>query len=188
MSLDALFDFVVARLADSSPSTSIVFGEREIAKQINQGTGRANRVVFAPGDEGGALGSYEPPARPGMRSAVGATNQRARSLWDWRLAARVYVWAYDGTAAEDERAQWRAMVELHDLVVEAIHAFAPGHYAIRAPRATGKTIERRFGRETMFILEYAQPVVAAPRATTGEVTGSGSVVFVGPTGTEEPVC
>lgn len=188
MSFPALFQAVVANVAALGSNATVVRGEREIAKQMNQGPGRANRVVFALGDESGARGDYEPPAKPGMRTAVGATNQRARSLWDWHLSARVYVWAYDGTAPEDEGAQEDAMFELHDVIVEAIHKFASGHYKIRAPKKVGKVVERRFGCETMFILEYAQPVMTGSLPTTGAVTATGSTVHVGPTGVETPAC
>jgi len=190
VSFSNLFDEVKTRLTAATVDATVVFGKREVTKQINQGPGRANRVVFVPGDEAGALGAYEPVREPGpnLRSRVIAGGRRTpRSLWDWHVAGRVYVWAFDGTAPEDERKQWDAMVELHDYVVEAIHGAASGNYKIRAPKDPAKTVERRFGCETMFVVELRQPVLAtAGTRTAGAVVGSGETVL-GESGTE-PGC
>ena len=180
MSLAALYAAVVAELATTSPGTSVVFGKRQVAQTVNQGTGRANRVVFVPGD-GASLGTYTAPQKQQGRAG--------RSLWDWRVAATVHVWAHDPAAAENELTQWNAMVELHDLVVTAIHNFAAGMYEIRAPRDASAVVERPFGCATAFVVALAQPVVATTRErTAGAVTGSGSTLFVGPDGSETPVC
>lgn len=184
MSLASLHDHLVSKLAAASPGTVVAFGEKEIAKQINQGTGRGNRVVIAPGDEGGALGGYEAPAAPGYNVDVRDVGRRLnRSLWDWTLAARVYVWGFDRTAPDDEKLQWIAMTELHDCVIEAIHSYASGGYKIRAPRNTSKTVERGFGRETMFVLELRQPVLTSARPRTGAFTATGPT-YLGDTGTD----
>src|SRR5690606_1560659 len=91
VSLAALYQDVRGYLAarEATAQTVVAFGDREVAKQINQGTGRANRVVVAPGDDGGNLGGYGPPAKIG---------RNPRHLWEWQLTARVYVWAYDPAA------------------------------------------------------------------------------------------
>jgi len=182
VSFSELFDKVKAAL----PTASVVFGEREIGKQINQGPGRANRVVFVPGEDSGALGTFDPPAVPGRNLQVrGAPGRRqSRALWAWKVAGRVYVWAYDATDPNDERKQWDALVALHEQVVEAIHAYQSGHYALRAPRLTTKTHERKFGCEIMFVVDLSQPVLSADRQRTGVLENDGGSVL-GQSGTEQ---
>jgi hypothetical protein len=176
MSLTALYRHVKARLAASGITAEVRFGVREPTKQINQGPGRANRVVFSPGDESGALGAYDAPVKPG---------RNPRSLWDWVLVARVYVWAYDPSDAHDESVQWDAVTELHDCVVEAIHSYTAGFYKLSAPRRLG-LIEKRFGEEVMFWLEYRQPVLATPRTRREPpIANHGQTLLVTPTGEEQ---
>ena len=174
MSLPQLFDAVKARLEAAGVTAEVVFGERQPPQQLNQGTGRANRVVFAPGDDAGNLGTYDAPVKPG---------RAARSLWDWMLLARVYVWAYDPSAPEDEIVQWKAVVELHDLVIEAIHAFCSAFYAPTSPKNVAKPNERRFGKEMVFLLVYRQPVLATPRERSA-VAGTGQLIVATPSGDE----
>ena len=178
MSLVQLYQHTKTRLATLGVDAEVVFGEREVAKQINQGPGRANRVVFAPGDENGGLGSYDGPVKPG---------RNPRSLWDWMLLFRVYLWAYDASKPEDELVQWAAVVELHDYVMEAIHPFVAAFYKPSAAKNLAKPMERRFGKEILLLVELRQPVLATPKTRTGPVTGQGQVLLVTPTG-EEPGC
>lgn len=183
MSFSELYDTVKAAL----PTVSVAFGEREIGKQTNQGPGRANRVVFAPGDESGSLGPLEGARSPGpnlrMRGVVG--RRLARVLWNWQLAGRMYVWAYDGSAPNDERKQWDAFVALYERVVEACHRYESGGYSLGPPKDTRKTVERRFGFEAVTLVTIGQPVLSTdtqrrdpPIANTG-----GSVL--GATGSEQ---
>lgn len=180
MSLAALYEAVVTELATTSPGTAVLWGKKQLAQTVNQGTGRANRVVFVPG-EGDALGGYAPPQK--------MTGRAGRSLADWQVPATVHVWAHDASAAENELVQWKAMVELHDTVITAINNFAAGNYQLRAPRNPSPLTERQFGCATAFVVAIAQPVVGKTRErTAGAVTGSGSTLFVGPDGSETPVC
>lgn len=183
MSLAVLFQHVKDYLArcEATAQTVVAFGDREVTKQINQGTGRANRVVFAPGDDGGNLGGYGPPAKIG---------RNPRHLWEWQLTARVYVWAYDGAAPNDELAQWCAAVELHDRVIEAIHSCPgmPGFYRLSAPRRVGAPIERKFGYELVFLLELDQAVLGEQKPRTGAVQGLGQTLLVRPGGGTEQGC
>ncbi|WP_437623385.1 hypothetical protein [Sorangium sp. So ce1151] len=176
MSFTDLFRHVKARLADAGVTAEVVFGRREPAKQVNQGAGRANRVVFAPGDDSGSLGGYEAPVKPG---------RNPRPLWDWTFVGRVYVWTFDPAAPNDEVAQWESLVELHDFVIEAIHSYAAGFYAPSSPRLLGTT-ERRFGEEMVFLLDHRQPVVATPRPTReAPIQGNGQTFLVTPNGEEQ---
>lgn len=69
MSLAALYEAVVTELATTSPGTAVLWGKKQLAQTVNQGTGRANRVVFVPG-EGDALGGYAPPQKIDRKSVV----------------------------------------------------------------------------------------------------------------------
>ncbi|WP_437606258.1 hypothetical protein WMF20_35400 [Sorangium sp. So ce834] len=176
MSLTALYRHVQERLEVAGVTAEVRFGRREPAKQINQGVGRANRVVFSPGDDGGGLGGYEAPVKPG---------RNPRPIWDWLLVARVYVWAYDGSAPNDEALQWDAVTELHDLVLEAIHSYTAGFYQPSSPRVLGTT-ERRFGEEIVFLLEHRQPVLATPRPRReAPIVAPGQTFLVTPNGEEQ---
>jgi hypothetical protein len=180
VSLVQLFDHTKEALAAANVTAQVAFGEREIAKQVNQGSGRGNRVVFAPGDEGGALGGYDAPVKPG---------RNPRSLWDWMLLFRVYIWAYDLSAPEEELKQWAAVVELHDHVVEAIHPFVAAFYKPSGSKILNKPTERRFGQEILLLAEMRQPVLATPRPRTGPLVGQGQTMLVNPaTGNAEVGC
>lgn len=180
MSLAALYEAVVTELATTSPGTAVLWGKKQLAQTVNQGTGRANRVVFVPG-EGDALGGYAPAQKMSGRAG--------RSLADWQVPATVHVWAHDASAPENELVQWKAMVELHDAVVAAIHKFCAGNYQLRAPRNASPLTERQFGCATAFVVAVNQPVIDVTRdRTAGAVTGTGSTLFVGPSGGETPVC
>jgi hypothetical protein len=187
MSLSLLFDHVKVELDAMGVAAVVAFGQRELAQQLGQGPGRANRVVIAPGDEGRALGSYGPPNKRGIfGSNVAEQTHPPRSLWTWNVAARVLVWAYDGDAPSNERRQWDALCDLHDSVVTAIHSFASGSYTLRAPRDPASAVERPFGKAVLLIVELAQHVVDVRQVErTGPLEGRGTGVLVTPTAEEE---
>lgn len=114
--LGALYDAVKADFAasdDAYSTTSVVFGTREVARQINQGTGLANRVVFEP-LQSPVVAKLAPARMPGGNPP---------RILAGDVAATVYVWAYDGTtrgAAEDERSQYEAVRNLFIRTVQAI--------------------------------------------------------------------
>ena len=176
MSLIQLYQHTKTELPKLGVTAEVVFGEREIGKQINQGPGRANRVVFAPGDENGGLGGYQGPVKPG---------RNPRSLWDWMLLFRLYIWAYDGSKPEDELVQWAALVELHDCVMEVIHPFVAAFYRLNAAKNIAKPGERRFGKELLVVVEMRQPVLVTPKTRTGPLQGNGQTLLVTPSGEEQ---
>lgn len=103
--LPLLFDAVSAILAtDVVPAPAMAFGWKEAAKQINQGSGRANRIVFAPGDEVFGFGKDLPPDKPGRNPKPLATEEELFT---------VYIWAVDRTDTS-ERAQYEAARLLYD--------------------------------------------------------------------------
>lgn len=184
MSVSLLYDAVKARLDDWGTGAVVAFGQVELAKQIGQGSGRANRVVIAPAVDGGGLGTYGPPTKD-LREVSGFASP-PRSLWTWKVAARVLVWAYEPSAPTDERVQWDALCELHDHVVTAFHTFASGKYSLGQPRDPAGVVERRFGSSVLFVATVDQHVVDIRTVErTGPLVGLGSTQLVGPTSTEE---
>jgi len=155
--LSIVYEDVKQRLIDDGPIGVVVtFGRRERTKQINQGTGRANRVVFQPGDDGsGKMGTYAPPRNPG---------RLPRPLFTLREIAYVYCWAYDPTDPNNEQLQYEAAKLLHDQVLRAIYKSRVGHGTIQVkdPTLQAQKTERLFGYEIRFTLELESMVPDSP--------------------------
>lgn len=167
--LRLLFQDVKDRFALEGPTANVVFGKREPAKQINQGPGRANRVVFVPGDPAGKAGKYE-----GAKIArVPLAERRIRSLGTLRELATVYCWAYDFDAPNDEAAQYEAARTLHDYVVRAIYRspnVGHGSYTLLSPGWAQKSTERKFGAELFFLIEFEARILDLPPDGPAEKT------------------
>jgi len=165
-----------------SPSlgTVVAYGPRALAEQINQGTGRANRVIFLSGDpEGTEGGTLVSPREPGWREIDGygqlgpadaapdpadpkyPVTARTRTLADWDETLLVSVWAYDGNAPNSDLAQKRA---LNDLVEWTVRAIASSGLAdiVWGPIRRPRTVERRFGLEVRFSLTLQTPLFDVP--------------------------
>lgn len=169
-SLGTLYDTVAAALAATSETstTEVVFGTRERGRQINQGVLVANRVVFVPLDTA-KVGDLAPPRQPGGQT---------RRFASMRVAATVYVWAYDGstaTAAASERAQYDAVCALLGRVVSAILAAREGEVVLGAVQRTAPDKrELVLGQEWQFTLTLVEDfddephtaVVRDPQLTT----------------------
>lgn len=155
--LEIVFDAVKALFDDEGPPVACVFGWREVPKQINQGPGGAARVVFVPGLDGKA-GEYMGARRPG---------RNPRPLRTLVESARVHCWAFDSTAPNDERAQYRAAMLLHDATVRAIELALRSADAPNVP-GDGKSFdepvwirkdsERAFGAELAFTLRVEHAI------------------------------
>lgn len=139
--------------AEEGVTANVVLGEREAPKQINQGPGRANRVVFAPGDVNGNAGEYTAARNPG---------RNPRPVRTWVASSRVFVWAFDASAPQDEEHQYEAVWTLHDWTVLAIHRKAHGTYQLAAPRWLNKPVERVLGKELVFMLQLEVPILDTP--------------------------
>lgn len=173
-----IFDEVAALFTAESTTAALAFGNREIAKQMNQGPGRANRVIFAPEGE---LGEYQSARAPG---------RNPRPLTTLIERATVYCHAVDTSALNDQRAQYTAARLLHDAVVRAIllaskkGAIADVPVKLSKPRWVGENVERQFGAEIAFTLDVmcsvpdqAYPTQEAVGTITAEIdaTGDGTV-------------
>lgn len=143
---EAVFQDVKQLFADEGATASVIFGRREPTKQINQGTGRANRVVFVPG-VAGKLGSYSAARNP---------NRNPRPLATLLENFTVYCWGYDGANPRDELLQYKAVHLVHDQVIRAIYLSSrSGHGTVEwtDPQVVNdEKVELRFGMEWQFTL------------------------------------
>lgn len=154
-------------------TANVVLGEREIAKQTNQGPGRANRVVFSPGDDSGNAGEYAAARNPG---------RNPRPVRTLVASCRVFVWAFDGSAPNDEERQYEAVWTLHDWTVLAIHRKAHGTYQLASPRWVSKAVERTFGKELMFMLQLEVPILDTPHPVAPAGIGPAITNYLAATG------
>lgn len=137
---------------------SIVYGAREPHRTTNQGPGRANRIVFAPGDDKDKAGTYSKARYPG---------RNPRSLATLAETFRVYVWAFDPSAPRDELKQDEACRAIHEWAVRAIYLKAHGTYALKDPQwVRGPLDAARLGSELFFLLELQLPIFDTPYQTT----------------------
>lgn len=161
MSLTHTIEYVTAYFQRHGIDTPIWFGDREHTKQINQGPGRANRVVFAAGDDAGNLGTYGPAEQfPPSHKRL---PKPPRTLWTLKLNVRIYIWAYDGDAPRDELRQFVACSELHDWTIDAIHHIHSGFYKMIQTKRVGNVIEQKFGYEMMSLVSIDYPVLERPK-------------------------
>jgi hypothetical protein len=151
--LEAVFNAVKDRFAIEAPETLVVFGWKKPPQQLLQGTGRANRIAFDPGE---ALGEMVGARAPG---------RNPRPLRTLLEQCVIYCWAYDGPDSEtanDEMAQWRAARNLLDATIRAIELSMRTVGTANLPDKGVKpyskaewvkpNTERSFGAELRFVL------------------------------------
>lgn len=152
LGIDLLIDDMQAQLTADGNTAKIVFGQREPARvRINPGPGQANRVVIVPGDEKGNLGDYGPAKRP--RGLLGSATPR--TLCTWNEQFRIFIWAFDPSEPENERAQYRAARFLHDQIVRAAllsPRISQADLDISKPTLVLGPLERKFGCEIVLLL------------------------------------
>lgn len=152
--------------------TSVSLGWREAAKQVNQGAGRANRVVFIPSDPGGRGGPLSAAHQPGARHFGNDTT--ARALYTWERNLVVSVWAVDADNPNDEEAQIEAVEDLFEWTIRAVHAFAFNNARWGETNWLVNPNERQFGRELRAALTFKHPMFDSPTGlafpTPGTIT------------------
>lgn len=167
---DALFTGVQAYLtAKGQTGITVASGFKERAKQINQGSGGANRIVFIPGDpKSGKGGQYDAIRGPGLRPVYAASDVTqvapvgyVRAIVDRARTIFVSVWSYDATAAENEHAQLIANDSLTQWAERAIAAVGLANlewvnFAYSLPGI------RSFGLETLIQLRLQEPSFDVP--------------------------
>lgn len=151
-----LIEGIKDQFAEDGNTAAVLFGFKEPAKQINQGLGQANRVVFVPGvDMKG--GDYGPPRYPYGNS---------RPLVQWDEQFTVSVWARDPND-QTELAQYEACRRLHDETVRAIYLKAHGTFEISDPEWIKPEIEVTFGYALRFTLMVQAPILDEPFPVVG---------------------
>lgn len=150
----------------------ILFGWRESYKQINQGAGGANRIVFTPGDDSGRDGPMVGVMRPGHRQVTAPPTDNTsagqgaltRPLWDWQRVALVSVWAVDPAQPQNDAANIEAVERLLEDVIQAVQAIAVGVATWGAPIWT-TPIESQFGKEIRIPLHVRTQFFDLPQNT-----------------------
>jgi len=149
LALPLLFDAVKAGFAAELPDVSVVFGLKEVTKQINQGSGGANRVVFAPGDLSGKFADDLPPHGIGREPRPLATELEYFTVW---------IWGVDSSDLNDERKQYTAARLLYDVwrraIYNATHTDGDngvGPVVIYGQEWNIKRVERKWGAEIVAV-------------------------------------
>ncbi len=172
LALENLVDRIQARFTADGTTAAIAFGWKEPAKQVNQGPGRANRIVFVPGDPNGAIGEVGPAKYPG---------RNPRPLGTLGELVTVYVWAYDATAPTNERSQYGAARRLFDAWYRAAYIAMRGHFRLVSTKwVTGKT-ERPFGAEIEAVIAIESEIPDTPWQTPPVTVAhtSNSIALIG---------
>lgn len=147
---DIIYSGCKLQLIADGNTTPVLFGKRELAKRINKEVGVFRRVVFVPGDDKGAIGEYGPATKVRLPAFQG--NVATRTLYTLTEVFRVYCFAFDASAPEDELAQYAAARYLHDQVVRALHLSSHGNFTLDKPMIVPQPTERKFGCEIMITL------------------------------------
>jgi hypothetical protein len=158
--VDGVRDF----LQDHGVSTVVERGWKAREKIINQGPGRANRVIFAGSKPGGDAGVIVGPRQVGqrtLRDEDGVPQGYMRSLGDWRRVVFVSVWAYDGDKPNDEGAQDDALYQLFLWTMRAVHAVTFGN-GVWGAIAVTVPVERGFGLELRTDLTFQHQMPELP--------------------------
>lgn len=151
-SLGKVYEAIVAEFAADGEGTAVFFGKRESAKQINQGTGRANRVVVDPRD-GSTAGAFAPP-----RFSTG----NPKTVASFLPSATLFLWAADLTKPNDELAQYEAVTALQRRVVAAVFRAAHGSFSLGKATDVAKTTERVLGYEWSIVLNLNEQIYDLP--------------------------
>ena len=129
---------------------------RERFRQINQGHGTANRVVFLFGgdDDDESIGELE-----GARNKDTAGDPyNPRSLYTWAKRGVVSIWACDTTKTNDELAQIAAIENLFEWTMRAIQETAAKDFTPGRVRVSKDPKEQRYGVELLVDFVHRGPI------------------------------
>lgn len=132
LALPRLYDAVVARFAAEGTAVPNLFGWREPAQKLVNGS----RICWVPGDDTGALGDVGPAKYPG---------RVPRSIATLLELFTVTIQANDPSSPENERLQYQAVRELFDAWYRAVHLAAYGTFQVVSTEWVTDKKERRFG-------------------------------------------
>jgi len=139
-------------------------GWKQREQQLNQGPGRANRVIFIPGTiDGDSLGDITEPRRSG--------DPTQRTLFTWERTITASLWACDKSATADEEAQIEASENLLQLTVAGIQAVASADWIATRTRRDSKASENMpFGQEILLEFLHRELLIDLPQRVRGNVT------------------
>lgn len=165
--LRALVDGVRAYFDANGVSSIVTAGFRPRYKQENQGAGRANRVVFIPGDmKSGAGGTIGQPREPGEREIVNPADPTklagsVRAIADWDRQLIVSVWSYDADNRTDDFEQLVACEDLIEWTKRAVDSVALANVTWGGVTWTVPG-ESAFGAEALLDLSFTHPLFDVP--------------------------
>lgn len=168
-----LVDGVSSYFVANGVTAVVARGWKARAEQVNQGPGRANRVVFMGSKPDGAAGRFVKPRQPGI-CEVGAdpttdpptpASYLWRPLCDWQRLLQVSIWAYDGANRNDEGAQDDALYQLVTQTMRAVNSVAFGNADFGASQITVPA-ERGFGLEMLIELTFQHAMPDLPQDLT----------------------
>lgn len=160
-----LVDGVKAQFELRGIDANVSIGWREPTKQINQGPGRANRIVFQPSDPSGKGGAINAVKLPGMRAVFDSENTKVaqiRGLRNWDRTIAIYVWGFDKDAPNDERKQYEETVRLFEWLMRAIQRVSPVSLKYGATDWLKPLQEHLFGRELQITATLTYPLLDIP--------------------------
>lgn len=137
--LDTLINGVRDYFTAQNVGAEVRLGFRERSKQINQGAGSANRVVFYPGATG----------KGGKISGVLGPGGNPRPLYIWDMLLTVSMWACDMSDPNDEAKQISAAFFLVERTTQAIHRVAGVAGQFQTLDWTVSPVERVHGVEVV---------------------------------------
>lgn len=148
--------------ASSKPAISagVFVGWKQRTKQINQGPGGANRIVFD--DDEGRSGRFSAATQPG---------RNPRPLYNWERAIRISVWAFDASDRANELKQMTAAENLVEATLQGIHQVAWGQFHPLDVQRVPAPVELAFGCEFLITGDLHSPILdrAKPTVTPGSV-------------------
>jgi len=170
MGLLTFVDLVKTKLTSLGVNTSVTIGTQQPARQNNQGTGTANRIVFVPKG-----GTYDAAIQPG---------RNPRPLHTLHENLDVYVWARGPTTPAnpptipqpippDEMSSYAAAWDLKESLMVAMRRVGYGTYklgSLRHLNGVNKT-EKINGWEMVFDMKLQVPVLdlVHPTAMVDEI-------------------
>jgi hypothetical protein len=163
-----LVEGVQAYFLEHGVTTVVERGWKNRDEQVNQGPGRANRVIFAGSKPDGSAGTIVNPRQVGWRE-VGEDPENPdyaiRALSDWSRALYVSIWAFDGDHPNDEGAQDDAVYALFTWVQRAVQSVAFGN-AVWGKASFTVPAERGFGLELLVELTFQHMIPDLPTEIT----------------------
>lgn len=178
--LVALKNSVQSYFTARGVTANVSLGWKQPAKNINEGPGGANRVVFIPSDPTGKGGKLVGTQQPGPRQFgnAGSEDTAARALFDWERYIVVSVWAVDASDPHNEEKQIEAVETLFEWVLRAVQYAAKNNARWGDVAWMTSPTEQMFGRELRAGLVFRHPMFdvetgvahPSPKVNKGSIT------------------